>query len=196
MLVWGHGRDNELLERFRSGDRDAFTAIYRAHQPAVFRFVLHMAADYDKATEITQDVFVWLIHNVAAYDPERGELGSFLIGVARKKLQRQWYADRRWVSLEGQPEPSSDHRVGPEQDESDSQRLRAAIAALPERYREAVVLCDLEEKSYEGAAAAIGCAVGTVRSRLHRARGLLMRKLRGTKVEEVVQETESVGWPA
>ena len=179
MRIWGHSHEAELMERFRSGDRDAFTAVYRKEHPAVFRFALHMTSDRETATEITQDVFVWLIHNADAFDPGRGELGAFLAGVARKFLQRRWHADRRWVPLDGIPEPSCGPRNGPEVDDSDTLRLRAAIAALPERYREAVVLCDLQENSYEGAAAALGCAVGTVRSRLHRARGLLMRKLRG-----------------
>lgn len=59
-------------------------------------------------------------------------------------------------------------------------RVRKAIASLPENYREAVVLCDLEEMSYEEAAAALGCPVGTVRSRLHRGRAILVEKLEET----------------
>jgi len=57
-------------------------------------------------------------------------------------------------------------------------RVRQAIATLPENYREVVVLCELEEMSYEDAASALECPVGTVRSRLHRARALLLEKLR------------------
>lgn len=57
-------------------------------------------------------------------------------------------------------------------------RVRHAIATLPENYREVVVLCELDELSYEDAAAALGCPVGTVRSRLHRARAILVEKLR------------------
>ncbi len=57
-------------------------------------------------------------------------------------------------------------------------RVRKAIGTLPENYREVVVLCELEEMSYEEAAAALGCPVGTVRSRLHRARAILLEKLR------------------
>ena len=63
--------------------------------------------------------------------------------------------------------------------------LRKAIAALPERYREAVVLCDLQEKSYQQAADEMDCAVGTVRSRLHRARELLARKILGKKEGQI-----------
>ena len=58
------------------------------------------------------------------------------------------------------------------------ERVRRAVLALPVNYREAVVLCDLEEMDYAQAAAALGCAVGTVRSRLHRGRALLLEKLR------------------
>ena len=56
--------------------------------------------------------------------------------------------------------------------------LHAALRELPVLYRDAVVLCDLEEKSYEESARVMGCPVGTVRSRLHRARGLLAAKLK------------------
>jgi len=194
-------RDSNLVERFRSGDREAFACVYRAHSPAVYRFALHMLADAHKADEVTQQVFVWLIHHAGAFDPSRGELGPFLIGVTRKMLQRHWNGERRWVPLEAVPEPGTGYAAGPEPDVSDAVRLRAAIAALPERYREAVVLCDLQEQSYEGAAAALGCAVGTVRSRLHRARGLLMRKLRGAGVPpsggvEEVEERERERCPA
>jgi RNA polymerase sigma-70 factor (ECF subfamily) len=58
------------------------------------------------------------------------------------------------------------------------ERVRQAIATLPENYREVVVFCELEEMSYEDAASALDCPVGTVRSRLHRARALLLEKLR------------------
>jgi RNA polymerase sigma-70 factor (ECF subfamily) len=61
--------------------------------------------------------------------------------------------------------------------------VRQAIATLPENYREVLVLCELEEMNYEDAAAALDCPIGTVRSRLHRARALLLEKLREPEVE-------------
>jgi RNA polymerase sigma-70 factor (ECF subfamily) len=63
------------------------------------------------------------------------------------------------------------------------------VLALPERYREVVVLCDLEEMSYVEAAEILGCAVGTIRSRLHRGRGLLIEKLRPAHQEETAAAT-------
>jgi RNA polymerase sigma-70 factor (ECF subfamily) len=65
--------------------------------------------------------------------------------------------------------------------------VRRSVLALPERYREVVVLCDLQEMSYVEAAEVLGCAVGTVRSRLHRARALLIEKLRPAKEDEAVE---------
>jgi len=172
-------RDRDLLKRFRAGDRDAFTEIYRVHQKPVFRFALLMTGDSMKAAEVTQDVFVWLIHHPDDFDPARGELGAFLVGVARKLLKRRYSEEQRWVQLDESAAGSEQQPAANEQSAEDVIRLRRAIAKLPERYRAVVVLCDLEEKTYEQAAVVVDCAVGTVRSRLHRARALLTRKLVG-----------------
>ncbi|MDE3196673.1 MAG: RNA polymerase sigma factor [Acidobacteriota bacterium] len=164
----------DLLKRFREGDREAFTAVYRAHRAPVFRFALHMSGDPDRAAEITQEVFVWLIHHPGDYDPERGELGAFLLGVTRKFVLRGREKEKRFVAFDD----GFDHAAPERAPETDTGELRRAIAALPVRYREAVVLCDLGEKSYEEASALLGCPLGTVRSRLHRARELLGKKLK------------------
>jgi RNA polymerase sigma-70 factor, ECF subfamily len=156
----------------REGDRDAFTSIYRAEHPPVFRFAFHMTGDRDKAAEVTQDVFVWLIHHIEQYNPARGPLSAFLFGVTRKFLQRSRRDESRFVPFED----GFERPVPEKPDDSDAGELRGAIAALPERYREVIVLCDLEEKSYEEASALLGCPLGTVRTRVRRARELLGRK--------------------
>jgi len=166
--------DRQLIAQFRQGDREAFTALYRTHHPAVFRHALYMTGNRERAAEITQDVFVWLIHHPADFDAERGSLPAFLGGVARNLLRRRQRDERRWLPFDewnsaAPDEPSDAVDVG---------ALQRAIAALPERYREAVVLCDLESKSYEEAATLLGCPVGTVRSRLYRGRELLTQRLR------------------
>jgi RNA polymerase sigma-70 factor (ECF subfamily) len=168
--------DRELVSRFRGGDREAFLGLYRAHSPSVFRYALHMTGDRIRAEEIVQDVFVWFVHHALDWDESRGELGPFLGGVARKVLLRHQRTERRWTQLEESAAVSSTF-AGVLEREQEAADLRKAIGALPPPYREAVVLCDLEGKSYEEAAALQHCAVGTVRSRLHRARGLLARKL-------------------
>jgi RNA polymerase sigma-70 factor (ECF subfamily) len=173
-------RDGELVKRFRNGDREAFSAIYRAHHGAVFRFALYLTGDRERAGEITQEVFVWLIYHPSAFDPERGDLAAFLGGVARQTLRRRRREEQRWLPLN---ELAAGAAPPPEiADSEDAAELWKAIASLPERYREAVILCDMEEMSNEQAAATLGCAVGTIWSRLHRAHELLQRKLQGKKV--------------
>ena len=177
--------DRELLRRFRGGDREAFTALYRAHFPAVFRFAYYMTGDRMRAGEITQDVFVWLVHHPGGFDPERGDLPAFLGGVARKLLRRSQQRESRWLPLDDAAmaprQRSRPEFVSGLEHRDDLAVLRKAIAALPEQYRDALVLCDLEEKSYRQAAQELGCALGTVRSRLHRARELLVRKFQWKK---------------
>ena len=173
-------RDRELVEQFRLGDRQAFAELYHLHYPAVFRHALYITGDRVRAGEIVQDVFIWLVHHAKEFDESRGDLGPFLSGVARKFILRSRRSESRWVPFDEAAAPvrdaidDSSFAEGLERDE-EAEQLRKAIAALPERYREAVVHCDLEGRSYEEAASAMECAVGPVRSRLHRARELLAR---------------------
>jgi RNA polymerase sigma-70 factor (ECF subfamily) len=174
--------DAALIERFRQGDRDAFTTLYLIHHPAVFRFALLMTADREQAAEITQETFVWLIHHPGEFDAARGGLGPFLGGVARKLLQRHQRHQRRWLPfLDSVVRPLATDPAGDAVRALDGEAVRRAIALLPFHYREAVVLCDLESRSYEEAAAVAECAVGTIRSRLHRGRELLARKFQPKK---------------
>ncbi len=166
---------SDLLERFREGDREAFAALYREHFPAVFRFALYMTGDRCAPVRLPRTLSCGWSGIPANSIPKRGDLGAFLGGVARKMLHRQERIDRRWLPLEDSARDRTDFAAGVERDQ-EAAEVRRAIAALPERYREALVLCDLQGKSYEEAAAALGCANGTVKSRLHRARALLACK--------------------
>ena len=177
--------DRELVDRFRNGDREAFAILYRTHHPAVFRFALYMTGDREVAAEVTQEVFVWLVHHPASFDPARGDLPAFLGGVSRQFLRKRRRDQSRWLPLEesGVARLEAIGRSIPREiaDAEDAAELWKAIASLPEAYRETVILCDLEELSNEQAASVLGCAVGTVWSRLHRAHDLLQRKLAGKK---------------
>lgn len=161
----------------RDGDEAAFNVIYeRTHGP-VFRFLLSMSADRTAAEEALQETFLELIRHPQGYDPSRGQIRPYLLGVARNKLRRHFSTVRR---VEEIPEDSAAETLDPFEDLDRAERaaaLRLAIDSLPESYRETIVLCDLEELSYEEAAAVLGTAVGTVRSRLHRGRALLTKKL-------------------
>jgi RNA polymerase sigma-70 factor, ECF subfamily len=181
-------RDQCLLTAFKRGDRDAFATLYHRHARAVFQFALYMAGDTDRADELTQEVFVWLIHHPAAFDPDRGSLPAFLGGVARKFLRRQQRAESRWFPLEDALRAlhavSVSHAPLLDAESAfDAAHVRQAIVLLPVRYREVVVLCDLQENGYTEAARTLGCSVGTVRSRLHRGRILLARKLKQSSTQ-------------
>jgi RNA polymerase sigma-70 factor (ECF subfamily) len=123
------------------------------------------------------------MRDAARYESGRATVKSWLCGIARNLARRRLERDGRAEPLveDGQHEPAADGQTDPLGEIANGQRLEAlrrAILSLPLRYREVVVLCDLEEISYADAATALGCAVGTVRSRLHRARALLAAKVR------------------
>jgi len=198
--------DVGLLRRIVAGDEAAFTILYRRKHPAIYRFALHMSGNASIAEDVTQEVFMTLIRDAKRFDPARGTVSSFLFGVARNQVLKRWEQNRRLVPLpdDGDHTESGMGRNGSYEkidssvsayrngngngtypagyDEFASRetigRVRHAIGTLPENYREVVVLCELEEMSYEEAASALDCPVGTVRSRLHRARTMLLEKLR------------------
>jgi RNA polymerase sigma-70 factor, ECF subfamily len=179
-------RDDVLLRRAAKGDDDAFTLLYRRHQAALYRFALRMTGHAWASEEIVQDVFMTLMREPKKYDAERGPLAAYLFGIARNRVLKHLERLPREVSLDEDTEQSSRngfrvvnhstpmHWV--EQQERTKQ-VRAAVLDLPAEFREAVVLCELEELSYEEAAQMIGCPIGTIRSRLHRGRALLLAKL-------------------
>jgi RNA polymerase sigma-70 factor (ECF subfamily) len=171
--------DAELLRLSGKGDEEAFLILYRRHQGPVFRFALHMSGKQETAEEVTQEVFLTLLKRASRYSKECGSLQGYLIGAARNQVRRQLRDSWKKISddLEYSSDPSEQllEELGREQELS---ALRRAILNLPVKYREIVVLCDLEGVEYERAAAQLGCAVGTVRSRLHRARKILQMKLR------------------
>lgn len=181
--------DSQLLARSRRGDAGAFSEIYLRQHRAVFRFALNMTGSNEMAEEVTQEVFMQLMRNGHQYDSRRGSLQAFLLGMGRNFVLRALQRERAYVGLAADEDEEAAGRVrqlvADAPDELiDSlaraetvQKVRSAVLALPEHYREVAVLCDLQELSYSEAAAALGLAAGTVRSRLHRARALLLEKL-------------------
>jgi len=174
--------DSDLLRCSAKGDEQAFLILYRRYQGPVFRFALHMSGKREIADEVTQEVFMMLLRDLRSYGAERGSLEAYLLGAARNQVRRQvryWQPVRNDADLDKTGISDSGTEAVDAIDREETLRaLRSAILSLPINYREVVVLCDLEEMDYEHAAAQIGCAVGTVRSRLHRARVILAEKLR------------------
>jgi RNA polymerase sigma-70 factor, ECF subfamily len=184
MSIADQERDDLLLRRAAKGDEEAFTLLYRRHQAALYRFALRMTGNAWAAEEIVQDVFLTLMRDPKKYDATRGTLGGFLYGVARNRVLKHLGRLPREVSLEGKEYQGSrlalqDASTPATQAEKREciERVRSAVLDLPAEFREAVVLCELEEMSYEEAARLAGCPIGTIRSRLHRGRALLMARL-------------------
>jgi len=186
--------DAQLLRRMLAGDEDAFVALYRRRQGGVYRFALQMSGSAAVAEDVTQEVFMVLMREGRNFDPSRGSLAAYLYGVTRNHVLRVFDRERALVRLsdeEGEAE-SAPHKSLVAHDDplgdltrgETVERVRQAVLALPTHYREAVVLCDLHEMSYAEAADALSCAVGTVRSRLHRGRAMLVEKLRGREGRE------------
>ena len=176
--------DDELLIRIHSGDEQAFLTLYRRRQAALYRFAIHMSGSMTVAEDVVQEDFLALLREACGYDPERGTLSGYLFGIARKLILRQVERGRSDVALDGEQDEANLAKLAVNDDplvdltrREGIELLRRAVQALPRRYREVVVLCDLEEVDYADAAVALGCPIGTVRSRLHRARGLLLEKL-------------------
>lgn len=172
----GRADETALLRQLQAGDERAFETIYERHMPPVYRYALRMTGSRSDADDVVQELFLALIRSARGYDPERGELRSYLYGLARR-LILQRLAPEPPVN-DGTPEPAVEDDPFERLDlEQRMGLVRAAVASLPAGYREVVALCELEEMSYSDAAAAMGCAVGTVRSRLHRARTMLLDRL-------------------
>jgi len=186
--------DSELLQSMLAGDEKALAALYQRRARDVFRFALQMCGSQALADDVTQEVFMVLIREGHTFDAARGSLNAFLLGVARNHVLRRLRRERFYVSMEEDSQSDTAQNLSrttdnPLDDLSRSETIesvRKAVLALPERYREVVVLCDLQEMSYLEAAEILGCAVGTVRSRLHRARALLLEKMRPVEEEEAV----------
>jgi RNA polymerase sigma-70 factor, ECF subfamily len=183
--------DDALVHQLLQSDAAAFdaaaTALYRRHSAAVFRFASMIAPSREIAMDATQEAFIWLATTgekggAQRFDALRGSLAALMCGVARNHVLRLQSADARFVLPEDESHLSAIIEAQNE-DDSDAldafaalasdQRRRAvmdAVTALPLDFREVIVLVEFEEFSYEDAAAAIGCPIGTVRSRLSRAK--------------------------
>jgi RNA polymerase sigma-70 factor (ECF subfamily) len=173
--------DAGLIERARRGDEDAFSRLFARHQAAIFRYAAHMGGR-DAADDVVQETFLVVLRQSGRLDPLHGSAIGYLLGIARRLVLKRVASSDRDLS-----EELDDDAMAAASDRPDAldsltrtetiEAVRAAVHALPSTYREVVVLCELQEMDYAAAAQVMQCPVGTVRSRLHRARALLMIKL-------------------
>jgi RNA polymerase sigma-70 factor (ECF subfamily) len=179
--------DAELLQLAVAGQENAFRLLYERLKGGIFRYAFYMTNSKTAAEEVTQEVFMSLLRDGGKYRAERGEVAGFAFGMARNFVRRigrresayeALPSDRALESLSGRLMSDADGPAGEMIRNERVARVQSAVASLPDHYRQAVVLCDLCDLSYEEAASRLQCAVGTVRSRLNRAHALLAQKLK------------------
>jgi RNA polymerase sigma-70 factor (ECF subfamily) len=174
--------DGELLERFVGREEEAaqfaFAALVERHGPMVFRICNRLLADAHESQDAFQATFLILVRKARSLK-DRGSVGPWLFGVARRvaartrtATARRAYHERRYVEGRENPESADDH------ERSDLEAiLHEEVSRLPDRYRSPIVLCYLEGVTQEEAATRLGWPIGTVRSRLSRARERLRGRL-------------------
>jgi RNA polymerase sigma-70 factor (ECF subfamily) len=184
MSVTTEPTDPELLDRMAAGDREALAIIFRRHHGTVYRFSRQMLGSSEAAEDVTQDVFVALTKAAGRFNPAVASLSTYLYGIARHLVLQRYKRSRARVevsidAMAGEDEAAFATSSDPAEAIARAQatrELRRAVLRLPVHYREVVVLCELNGLSYEEAAAIAGCPVGTVRSRLSRARQMLIER--------------------
>lgn len=188
--------DANLVARLRRGDADAAHELYERHGGPLLRFGMAMSNSRQTAEDVVHDTFVELLRHPGRFDPARGPVVAFLFGIARHRMARIARISFRDAdgTLEGPDAGDEDARTeivpaGPGtvlavEDTADAlermqniERVRAAVFDLPRVHREVIALCDLEELPYATVATILACPIGTVRSRLSRARALLATRL-------------------
>jgi RNA polymerase sigma-70 factor (ECF subfamily) len=188
--------DAEYVAQLVAGDGGALRPLYERHGRALLRFSAAMCRSRQAAEDMVHDTFVELMREPANFDPAQGSVFAYLCGVLRHRISHHYRHQRRWVALddgaEGGAQVTQVHDGPGPVDEIARGELtaafRQAMLELPLPHREVIALCDLEELPYATVAVILDCPVGTVRSRLHRARALLTIRLVSLEVIELQNE--------
>ncbi|MFO7298832.1 MAG: sigma-70 family RNA polymerase sigma factor [Actinomycetes bacterium] len=177
-MTTSHQEDAALLARAAAGDHDAFTAVMRAHEDRVFAVCLRMLGDREAALDVTQETFITAFRKAHQFQGNSA-VGTWLYRIAvnncydwlrRHKRRRAEALPEGW----DQADPASTEEV---EAAAHRHEIQVALAALPSEYRAAVILSDIEGMALPDVAAALGVPVGTVKSRLFRARRILAERL-------------------
>ncbi len=154
-----------------------FQAAFDQHKDAVYRFAWRMSGSAATAEDITQDAFVGILRYPDRFDPARGTLRTFLLGIARNLALKHWRKEHRLEPLDD----DGAHAIVAEPVDLDRGEVGdivgRAVRALPPLQREVVILAEYEGLTLAEIAHAVDADVGTVKSRLHRARESLRRTL-------------------
>lgn len=187
--------DEALIERARRGEEEAFALVYRRHQASVYRFARAMTGSPSAAEDVVQDTFLALMRDLDKFDASRAPLRTYLFGIARNISRYRMRSLRRLLSIDVAADwAAPDNPAGDLSATQELTHLRRCLGTLPIRYREVIVLCHLHELDYAQAALVLRVPVGTVRSRLHRGRQMLLDRFqrRESQRSSVVTPNRSV----
>ncbi len=180
--------DTEIIEQARRGDSLAWEKLVIKHTRRIYNLCYRFVGRVDQAEDLTQEVFMKVFRNLSNYNPETGNFVTWVMSVSRNLLidhYRQSKDDRVTVStdeneeyslLETMPSDRPGAHAELERKES-AEILRKALSHLPPQLKEAVILRDLEELSYEEIGEILRVPEGTVKSRINRGRVELTRYL-------------------
>jgi RNA polymerase sigma-70 factor (ECF subfamily) len=185
--------DNNLVREFISGNDAAFAQLVARYKDCITNYLNMMVGDYDVAVDLSQETFLRVYRNIHRYS-NLYQFSTWIYRIAtnlaidemryRKRRGRVFYKNvwghRRLQDRDTPDFEITDARRGPRDEmlrKESSQVLGDAIRSLPEKYRTAFIMKEVQELPYDMIAKALNCSSGTIKSRLHRARELLQRKL-------------------
>lgn len=174
--------DVRLLESARRGEEQAFSQLYGRYQRAIYRYAAYMCGR-EAGDDVVQETFLVVLRQTGRHDAPGGTVAAYLFGIARHVVMKRLSArDAAWFAtpVEDVNDTTALDEPTALEDLTRSEMIaavRTAVQSLPGPYREAVLLCELQEMNYATAAGVMQCPIGTVRSRLSRARALLATKL-------------------
>ena len=185
--------DNSLVREFISGNDSAFAQLVSRYKDSITNYLNMMIGDYDMAVDLCQETFLRVYRNIHRYSNVY-QFSTWIYRIAtnlaideiryRKRRGQVFYKNvwgNRQATEKDVPEfEITDVRRGPRDEmlrKESSRVLGDAIRSLPEKYRTAFIMKEVQELPYEDIAKALSCSAGTIKSRLHRARELLQRKL-------------------
>lgn len=185
--------DPVFVEKLRAGDAAAFETLVDRHSGDIYALLYRLTENAEEAADLTQDTFLKALRSLSGFRGDSGlKTWLFRIAINESRNRFRWWKRRRkdaTISLDAMmgtgertvSDTLADSGQSPEETALTSEReyaLAAALLDLPDVYREAVILCDIEGLSYEDTAAALGVSIGTVKSRISRGREELRKRLK------------------